>query len=145
MKFTKRIAAISAAATAAILFSAGGAQAQSDAGLLSLLGNLPFLQMPYATGLAEKAGTSTGTRATNNNNNNNNTGVGPNNNNNNNGGRTNNNNNNNNGDSRGRGGEAGIFSLLGKSLINFQVCYPKGQAGTHNTFTGNQNINCHQN
>ncbi|MER8113531.1 MULTISPECIES: hypothetical protein [unclassified Streptomyces] len=142
MKLAKRFTAISVAATAAILLSAGGAQAQSGGGLLSLLGDIPLLRMPFSMGTAGLGDGSTGTQT--NNNNNNNTG-GPNNNNNNNGGGTNNNNNNNNGDSQAQGEGAGILSLLGKSLINFQVCYPKGQVGSGNTFTGNQNINCHQN
>ncbi|BBC94958.1 MULTISPECIES: hypothetical protein [Streptomyces] len=142
MKLAKRFTAISVAVTAAILFSAGGAQAQSGGGLLSLLGDIPLLRMPFSMGTAGPGDSSTGTQT--NNNNNNNTG-GPNNNNNNNGGGTNNNNNNNNGDSQAQADGAGILSLLGKSLINFQVCYPKGQVGSGNTFTGNQNINCHQN
>ncbi|MFH8339653.1 hypothetical protein [Streptomyces sp. AM6-12] len=143
MKLAKRFAAVSVAATAAIIFSAGGAQAQSGGGLLSLLGDIPLLRMPFSMGTAGLGGSTTGTQTTNNNNNNN-TG-GPNNNNNNNGGGTNNNNNNNNGDSQAQASDTGILSLLGKSLINFQVCYPKGQEGSGNTFTGNQNINCHQN
>ncbi|MEV5953522.1 hypothetical protein AB0M11_07005 [Streptomyces sp. NPDC051987] len=99
--------------------------------------------MPYSLGAAGQDLGSTGAQTTNNNNNNNN-GGGPNNNNNNNGGRTNNNNNNNNGDTVARGTGAGALPLLGKSLINFQICYPKGQVGRTNTLTGNQNINCHQ-
>ncbi|MEU9340666.1 hypothetical protein AB0D74_05520 [Streptomyces sp. NPDC048278] len=134
----------SAAVTAAILFSAGGAQAQNGGGLLSLLSDIPLLGTSSPLGLAGQGGTSTGAQTTNNNNNNNN-GGGPNNNNNNNGGGTNNNNNNNNGDSQTQAGGTGILPLLGKSLINFQICYPKGQVGSSNTLTGNQNINCHQN
>ncbi|MBW8799595.1 MAG: hypothetical protein JF597_40280 [Streptomyces sp.] len=139
MKLAKRFATISAAVTAAVVFGAGGAQAQSGGGLLSLLSDIPLL------GLAGQDGTSTGAQTTNNNNNNNNNGGGPNNNNNNNGGGTNNNNNNNNGDSQTQGNTTGLLPLLGKSLVNFQVCYPKGQVGSSNTLTGNQNINCHQN
>ncbi|MFJ7151256.1 hypothetical protein ACIQVT_24155 [Streptomyces sp. NPDC100445] len=145
MKLVKRFATISAAATAVILLSAGGAQAQSDGGLMSLLGNLPLLRVanPMKSGGLSDSGTLAETQ-TNNNNNNNLTGSGPNNNNNNNGGGTNNNNNNNNGDTQAQGA-GGIIPLLGGSLINFQVCYPKGQTGGANTtFTGNQNINCHQ-
>ncbi|MER6225991.1 hypothetical protein ABT189_36505 [Streptomyces sp900105755] len=145
MKLAKRFATISAAVTAAVLFSAGGAQAQSGGGLLSLLSDIPLLGTSYPLGLAGQGGTSTGAQTTNNNNNNNNTGGGPNNNNNNNGGGTNNNNNNNNGDSQTQTGGAGVLPLLGKSLINFQICLPKGQVGSSNTLTGNQNINCHQN
>lgn len=143
MKLAKRFATISAAATAAILFSAAGAQAQSNGGLLSVLDSIPLLRMPYTMGATGQGDTPLGTQTTNNNNNNNNAG-GPNNNNNNNGGGTNNNNNNNNGDSQTQGNTAGLLPLLGKSLFNFQVCYPKGQVGSGNTFTGNQNINCHQ-
>ena len=119
MKLAKRFTAISVAVTAAILFSAGGAQAQSGGGLLSLLGDIPLLRMPFSMGTAGLGDSSTGTQT--------------------------NNNNNNNGDSQAQADGAGILSLLGKSLINFQVCYPKGQVGSGNTFTGNQNINCHQN
>ncbi|MGV9357566.1 hypothetical protein [Streptomyces misionensis] len=99
--------------------------------------------MPYTMGSTGQGDTPIGTQTANNNNNNNNAG-GPNNNNNNNGGGTNNNNNNNNGDSQTQGNVTGLLPLLGKSLFNFQVCYPKGQVGSGNTFTGNQNINCHQ-
>ncbi|TWV37737.1 hypothetical protein FRZ03_24810 [Streptomyces misionensis] len=145
MKLAKRFATISVATTAAILFGAAGAQAQSDGGLLSILGDIPLLRMPYTMGSAGLGDTSAGAQTTTNNNTNNNNAGGPNNNNNNNGGGTNNNNNNNNGDSQTQGNGAGLLPLLGKSLFNFQVCYPKGQVGSGNTFTGNQNINCHQN
>ncbi|CAK7287163.1 hypothetical protein [Streptomyces misionensis] len=133
MKLAKRFATISAAATAAILFSATGAQAQSNGGLLSLLDSIPLLRMPYTMGATGQGDTPLGAQTTNNNNNNNNNAGGP-----------NNNNNNNNGDSQTQGNTAGLLPLLGKSLFNFQVCYPKGQVGSGNTFTGNQNINCHQ-
>lgn len=143
MKLTKRLATISTAATAAILISAGGAQAQSAGGSIPLLDRIPLLRVFQPTGLAGLADAATGTQSTNNNNNNNNATGGPNNNNNNNSGRTNNNNNNNNGDTPTQG-NGGILPLLGKSLFNFQVCYPTGQHGTGNKFRGNQNINCHQ-
>jgi hypothetical protein len=147
MKLAKRIATISAAATAAILFSAGGAQAaQTDGGLIALLGNLPLLHLADQAGSAGQ-GQKAGNSETTTNNNVNTNGVGPNNNNNNNnngGGGPNNNNNNNNGDTQTQGGGGGLFPLLGGPLINFQVCYTKGQDGSGNTFTGNQNINCHQ-
>ncbi|MEU7422348.1 hypothetical protein [Streptomyces sp. NPDC040750] len=92
-----------------------------------------------------KGGTSTDGGATNNNNNNNNNngGIANNNNNNNNGNgaATNNNNNNNNVSAQAPGG---LLSLLDNlSLFNLQIC-PKGQEGSTNTFTGNQNINCNQ-
>ncbi|MQY36037.1 hypothetical protein SRB17_40340 [Streptomyces sp. RB17] len=145
MTFAKRFTTISAAAVAAILLSAGGAQAQGDGGLRSLLGTIPLLRASNPMEMAgQGGGGSTGTQTTNNkNNNNNNAGSGPNNNNNNNGGGPNNNNNNNNGDTQAQG-TGGLLPLLGKSLINIQVCYPMGQVGSGNTLTGNQNINCHQ-
>ncbi|MFD1273533.1 hypothetical protein ACFQ51_22720 [Streptomyces kaempferi] len=82
MKLTQRISMISIAATAAVLFGAGGVQAQGDGG------HLPVLGTPNTMDTTNDGG---GT----NNNHNNNIGRGPNNNNNNNGGRNNNNNNNN--------------------------------------------------
>ncbi|MEV7388035.1 MULTISPECIES: hypothetical protein [unclassified Streptomyces] len=143
MKLTKRLATISTAVTAAILISAGGAQAQSAGGSIPILDSIPLLRVLQPTGLAGLRDAATGTQSTNNDNNNNNATGGPNNNNNNNSGRTNNNNNNNNGDTPTQG-DGGIFPLLGKSLFNFQVCYPTGQHGAVNKFRGNQNINCHQ-
>ncbi|MFG2638597.1 hypothetical protein ACGFX8_33255 [Streptomyces sp. NPDC048362] len=136
MKLTKRFAMISAMAAAAILLSAGGAQAQGDGGLLSVLGNTPLLKLSHLVPQTKQAkgGTSTDGGATNNNNNNNN-------NNNGNGAATNNNNNNNNVSAQAPGG---LLSLLDNlSLLNLQIC-PKGQEGTTNTFSGNQNINCNQ-
>ncbi|MER6317046.1 hypothetical protein ABT237_25260 [Streptomyces sp. NPDC001581] len=50
MKLTRRFATISAAATATLLLSAGGAQAEGDGGLLSLLGNSPLIQVCYPMG-----------------------------------------------------------------------------------------------
>ncbi|MFF1566943.1 hypothetical protein ACFVY1_26040 [Streptomyces sp. NPDC058293] len=50
MKLTRRFATLSAAATATLLLSAGGAQADGDGGLLSLLGNSPILQVCYPMG-----------------------------------------------------------------------------------------------
>ena len=47
MKFAKRCAAVSAAVTAAVLFSAGGAQAQGVGDALPLLGNVTLLQISY--------------------------------------------------------------------------------------------------
>ncbi|MES4890334.1 hypothetical protein [Streptomyces sp. NPDC096012] len=167
MRLTKRFATISAAATAAVLFSAGGAQAQGSGGLLSLLSNTPLLKLSYPVGQVKQStskSTSTSTKTTsktstdtqnngnaannnNNNNNNNNGGAANNNNNNNNnngGGANNNNNNNNNGAAATTGG--GLLSLLNNtSLLAVQVCYPTGQSSQgNNTFTGNQNINCNQ-
>ncbi|MFB7506141.1 hypothetical protein [Streptomyces broussonetiae] len=149
MKLTKQLAAISAAAIVAVLFSAGGAQAQGDGGLLSLLTNTPGLHVSHPMGQVRKGnsgGQGGSTTTTNNNNNNNNNAGGVNNNNNNNGGGVNNNNNNNNGSTAGTQGGGGLLSLLGlNSLFRFQVCYPLGQTGKGNTFSGNQNINCVQN
>ncbi|MEW2295829.1 hypothetical protein ABZ719_24510 [Streptomyces sp. NPDC006743] len=141
MRLKKRFATIGVAAAAAVLFSSGGAQAQGDGGLLSLLGARSLLDAcsPLEqVGLGESC---TAARENNNNNNNNNGGV--NNNNNNNGtGEVNNNNNNNVGTTPGQGG--GLLSILGTTSI-IQVCYPMGQVGQGNTFTGTQNINCNQN
>lgn len=143
MKLTRRLAAISGAAITAVVFSAGGAQAQGNGGILSLLGQPSLVQVPYRMGQGDSddAGNNTNTNTNNNtggvNNNNNN-------NNNNRGAATNNNNNNNNvfGGVQNQGG-GGLMGLLGvRSLL--QVCYPIGQVGQGNTFTGNQNINCNQ-
>ncbi|MET8289233.1 hypothetical protein AB0L42_20005 [Streptomyces sp. NPDC052287] len=129
MKLTQRISMISIAATAAVLFGAGGVQAQGDGG------HLPVLGTPNTIDTTNGGG---GT----NNNHNNNIGRGPNNNNNNNGGRNNNNNNNNIGGQSLNNG--GLLSVLGITrLFNFQVCYPTGQVGRGNTSV-NQNVNCNQ-
>ncbi|MEU6596852.1 hypothetical protein [Streptomyces flaveolus] len=146
MKLTKRFTTISTAAIAVLLFSAGGAQAQGDGGLLSRLGVASLLQAPYRLGQAGTGGTETQNTTNNNNNNNNNNagGVNNNNNNNNNGGvNTNNNTNNNNilAGAQGQGG-GGLLSLLGIPPLQ-QICNPTGQAAQgNNTFTGSQNINC---
>ncbi|MEU0036848.1 hypothetical protein [Streptomyces sp. NPDC006333] len=141
MKLTKRIVTISAATTAAVLLSVGGAQAQGGGESLPVLGEASLLQSPYAgTTFSGTPNTTNNDRDGNNNNNNN--GRGPNNNNNNNGG-TNNNNNNNNigGQTRDNGG---LLSVLGITrLFNFQVCYPTGHVGQRNTSV-NPNINCNQ-
>ncbi|MFI9809422.1 hypothetical protein ACIHEJ_34585 [Streptomyces sp. NPDC052301] len=50
MKLTKRFAAISTAAVAAVLLGAGAAQAQGDGGLLSRLGVTSLLHLPYQMG-----------------------------------------------------------------------------------------------
>ncbi len=149
VKLTKRFAAIGAAAITAVLFSAGGAQAQGDGGLLSLLGAKSLLNAPYRagqTGTDGQGGTGAQNNTTNTNTNTNNNagGVNNNNNNNNNGGtNTNNNTNNNNiltgADEQGGGG---LLSLLGIGPL-LQICHPTGQAAQgNNTFTGSQNINC---
>ena len=160
MKLTKRIATICTAATATVLLSAGGAQANDGGGLLSLLDNTPLVQVTYplkqalqgnyltsgssAVKKSTKSGTTDGGNITNNNNNNNNA-AGPNNNNNNNnngGGTSNNNNNNNNVGTQAAGG--GLLSILNNSpLVKLQVCYP-GQPGQGQSSAGNQNINCNQ-
>ncbi|MFI2640722.1 hypothetical protein [Streptomyces sp. NPDC018610] len=131
---------MTAGAITAILFSAGAAQAQSEGGLLPLLGTKSLLQAPYRMAQdTQDAGNN------NNNNNNNNAGGVNNNNNNNNNGRgpnTNTNTNNNNvlGGSRDR--NSGLLSVLGIGPF-IQVCQPTGQAARgNNTFTGSQNINC---
>ncbi|MER6978532.1 hypothetical protein [Streptomyces carpinensis] len=105
MKLTKRFAAISTAAAAAVLFSAGGAQAQDDGDSPSLPGSPALIQICAPIGQAGDGNTINGNQnincnlnngGTNNNNNNNNNGNGTNNNNNNNnnnGAGTNNNNN----------------------------------------------------
>ncbi|MFI0233643.1 hypothetical protein [Streptomyces sp. NPDC017086] len=147
MKLTKRFAAISTAAVTAVLFSAGGAQAQGDGGLLSRLGVASLLQAPYRMGQAGLGGTDTQSATntnTNNNNNNNPGGVNNNNNNNNNGGVNTNNNTNNNNILAGTAapGGGGLLSLLGIPPL-LQICSPTGQvAQGNNTFTGSQNINC---
>jgi hypothetical protein len=143
VKLTRRFAAISAAAITAVVVSAGGAQAQGSGGILSLLGQPSLVQVPYGMGQGDSGDTRNNT---NNNTNNNTGGVNNNNNNNNNGdgAATNNNNNNNNvfGGVQNQGG-GGLLGFLGiRSLV--QVCYPIGQVGHRNTFTGNQNINCNQ-
>ncbi|MEV6049535.1 hypothetical protein [Streptomyces sp. NPDC052107] len=116
MELAKRFVTISATATAAILFSAGGAQAQTIAGHGD-----------------DGKQTSTNT----------NSGGGP---------------NNNNGyppvqsgstqtkalDAQAPECATGTLEPLCRSLINFQVCYPKGQDGSISTLSGNQNHNCHQ-
>ncbi|MFF5444876.1 hypothetical protein [Streptomyces sp. NPDC012888] len=50
MKLTRRLATISAAATTTLLLTTGGAQADGDVGLLSLLGNSPLVQVCYPMG-----------------------------------------------------------------------------------------------
>lgn len=149
MKLTKRFATISTAAITAVLFSAGGAQAQGDGGLLSRLGVLSLLQAPYGGGQGgtdTQSTTNTTTRNNTNNNNNNNAGngVNNNNNNNNNGDRNTNTNTNNNNilaGTQAQGG-GGLLSILGIPPL-LQICYPTGQAAQgNNTFTGSQNINC---
>ncbi|GGY91048.1 hypothetical protein GCM10010300_39010 [Streptomyces olivaceoviridis] len=149
MKLTKRFAAISTAAITVVLFSAGGAQAQGDGGLLSRLGVTSLLQAPYGggqEGTDTQSTTNTTTRNNTNNNNNNNAGngVNNNNNNNNNGDRnttTNTNNNNILAGTQAQDG-GGLLSLLGVPPL-LQICYPTGQAAQGNsTFTGSQNINC---
>ncbi len=146
MKLTKRFTTISTAAIAVLLFSAGGAQAQGDGGLLSRLGVASLLQAPYRLGQAGTGGTETQNTTNNNNNNNNNNagGVNNNNNNNNNGGVNTNNNTNNNNILDGTQGQSGggLLSLLGIPPL-LQICHPTGQAAQgNNTFTGSQNINC---
>ncbi|MEW2510058.1 hypothetical protein [Streptomyces sp. NPDC046870] len=148
MKLTKRFATISTAAITVVLLSAGGAQAQSDGGLLSRLGVASLLQAPYRGvqgGTDTQSTTNTTTRNNNNNNNNNNAGgVNNNNNNNNNGDRNTNNNTNNNNilaGTQAQGG-GGLLSLLGVPPL-MQICNPTGQAAQgNNTFTGSQNLNC---
>ncbi|MET8766131.1 hypothetical protein [Streptomyces sp. NPDC004658] len=148
MKFSKRFATISTAAITVVLFSAGGAQAQGDGGLLSRLGVTSLLQAPYRGaqgGTDTQSTTNTTTKNnTNNNNNNNAGGVNNNNNNNNNGDRNTNNNTNNNNiltGTQAQGG-GGLLSLLGIPPL-LQICNPTGQAAQgNNTFTGSQNLNC---
>ncbi|KUN29107.1 hypothetical protein AQJ11_12405 [Streptomyces corchorusii] len=149
MKLTKRFATISTAAITVVLFSAGGAQAQGDEGLLSRLGVSSLLQAPYGGGQGgtdTQSTTNTTTRNNTNNNNNNNAGngVNNNNNNNNNGDRNTNTNTNNNNilaGTQAQGG-GGLLSILGIPPL-LQICYPTGQAAQgNNTFTGSQNINC---
>ncbi len=124
-----------------MLFSSGGAQAQGDGGILSLVGARSLLDACFPLEQVGLGDSCTAVRDNNNNNNNNNGGV--NNNNNNNGtGEVNNNNNNNVGTTQGQGG--GLLSILGTTSI-IQVCYPMGQVGQGNTFSGTQNINCNQN
>jgi hypothetical protein len=62
VKLTKRFATISTAATAAVLLSAGGAQAQGDGGLLSLLDDSPLLQVCYPMGQVGQGNSFTGTQ-----------------------------------------------------------------------------------
>ncbi|MEU6759927.1 hypothetical protein [Streptomyces sp. NPDC046685] len=50
MKLTRRFATISATAAASLLLGAGGAQAEDDGGLLSLLGDAPLIQVCYPMG-----------------------------------------------------------------------------------------------
>lgn len=50
VKLIKRFAGISTATTVAVLLSAGGAQAQGDGGLLSLLGNTSLVQVCFPMG-----------------------------------------------------------------------------------------------
>lgn len=141
MKLTKRCATISIAAAAAVLFSSAGAQAQGDGGLLSLLGGRSLIEACYPKGQLRVGDDCLAAR--NNNNNNNGGGANNNNNNNNNNGDGNVNNNNNNAGAQAQG-DRGLLSILsGISLI--QVCYPMGQVGQGNTFTGTQNVNCVQN
>ncbi|MDJ0382944.1 hypothetical protein [Streptomyces sp. G-G2] len=147
MKLTKRFVAISTAATAVVLFSAGGAQAQDHGEFLSFLGTTTFQRVSYAVQVGDgntyigtqnintNNNTGGGTNnnnnnnggGVNNNNNNNNGGKGPNNNNNNNGGGAANNNNNNNNGLRGGGthphddaqipGDGEVLSLLGNAAL----------------------------
>ncbi|GAA3386854.1 hypothetical protein [Streptomyces roseoviridis] len=63
MKPTQRFAAVTAAAAASILLSAGGALAQNDEGLLSpLLGNVSLLQVCYPMGQVGHGNTFAGTQ-----------------------------------------------------------------------------------
>ncbi|GAA1248840.1 MULTISPECIES: hypothetical protein [Streptomyces] len=62
MKLTRRFATISTAATATLLLSAGGAQAQGDGGLLSLLGNSSLVQVCYPMGQVGNGNVNTGTQ-----------------------------------------------------------------------------------
>ncbi|MFJ9343852.1 hypothetical protein ACIRP0_31920 [Streptomyces sp. NPDC101733] len=126
MKLTKQFTAISVAATAAVLFSAGAAQAQGDGEFLSFLGNTPLQRISYTVQLGD-GNSYTGTQNTNTNNN---SGKGT----------ANNNNNNNGGLSQA---EAGIPSTLGNSALQ-EISYPV-QVGSGNTFIGTQNINTNNN
>ncbi|MFG2617528.1 hypothetical protein ACGFXC_07860 [Streptomyces sp. NPDC048507] len=121
MKLTKQFAAISVAATATVLFSAGGAQAQGEGEFLSFLGNAPLQQISYTVQLGD-GNTYTGTQ---NNNTNNNSGKGT----------ANNNNNNNNG--------GGSSSALGSRALQ-EISYPV-QVGNGNNFIGTQNNNTNNN
>ncbi|MFF4659575.1 hypothetical protein [Streptomyces sp. NPDC001381] len=50
MKLTRRFATLSAAAAASLLLSVGGARAEGDGGLLSMLGDSPLIQACYPMG-----------------------------------------------------------------------------------------------
>lgn len=65
MELTRRFATISAAATATLLLSAGGAQAEGDGGLLSLLGNSPLIQVCYPMSQVGNGNINTGTQHNN--------------------------------------------------------------------------------
>ncbi|MDH6541450.1 hypothetical protein [Streptomyces sp. SPB4] len=118
MKLTKQFAAISVAATATVLFSAGGAHAQGDGEFLSSLGNTTLQRISYPV----QIGDGNSYIGTQNINTNNNSGKGI----------ANNNNNNNNGN--GNGGRAALQ----------EISYPV-QLGNGNNFIGTQNINTNNN
>ncbi|OKK18422.1 hypothetical protein AMK16_19160 [Streptomyces sp. CB00455] len=125
MHLTKRFVAISTAATAAVLFSAGGAQAQENGEFLSFLGNTTLLRVSYPVQVGND-NTYTGPQNTNTNNNT--------------GGGTNNNNNNN-----GAGGlQQDVAGLYSRSTALMQVSHPV-QVGNGNTYTGPQNTNTNNN
>jgi hypothetical protein len=62
VKFTRRFAAIGAAATAAVLLGASSAQAQNDDGPLSLLSGSPLIQVCYPMGQVGQGNTFNGTQ-----------------------------------------------------------------------------------
>ncbi|WP_330295245.1 hypothetical protein [Streptomyces sp. NBC_00503] len=131
MKLTKRLVTISTAATAAVLLSAGGAQAQDDGDFLSFLGSttLPQASTPVQVG---HGNTYIGTQNINTNNN-----IG---------GGVNNNNNNNNSGGRTQShddDDSGLFSLLHKTALvpaSYSV-----QVGEGNSYTETQNNNTNNN
>lgn len=131
MKLTKRLVTISTAATAAVLLSAGGAQAQDDGDFLSFLGSttLPQASTPVQVG---HGNTYIGTQNINTNNN-----IG--------GGVNNNNNNNNGGGSTQSHDDedSGLSSLLRKAALvpaSYSV-----QVGEGNSYTETQNNNTNNN
>ncbi|MFE2289002.1 hypothetical protein ACFXDJ_33135 [Streptomyces sp. NPDC059443] len=132
MKLTKRFVTISTAATAAVLLSAGGAQAQDDGEFLSFLGSTTLLQASNPVQVGH-GNTYIGTQNINTNNN-----IG--------GGVNNNNNNNNNSGSVTQShddDDAGFFSLL-RSTALVRPSYSV-QVGAGNTHTGTQNDNTNNN
>lgn len=129
MKLAKRFAAISTAATAAVLLSAGGAQAQDDGDFLSFLGSatLPQASTPVQVG---HGNTYIGTQNVNTNNN-----LG--------GGVNNNNNNNDGGSTKSHDDDEGFFSLLHRAGL-VQASYAV-QVGEGNSYTETQNNNTNNN